>query len=103
MIASCNMPQFLFVVVSGGFAWQLTEFIIGVFLQVLGLPFVAVAQVSLFSKITSEKTQGQSQEHSYKESKNELSKISFVPFSNLILLITLIIYCNCKVCGDDLQ
>uniref|UniRef100_A0A672K1N9 Major facilitator superfamily (MFS) profile domain-containing protein n=1 Tax=Sinocyclocheilus grahami TaxID=75366 RepID=A0A672K1N9_SINGR len=36
----------------------LAEFIIGVFLQVLGLPFVAVAQVSLFSKITSEKTQG---------------------------------------------
>uniref|UniRef100_A0A671NPH6 Major facilitator superfamily domain-containing protein 8-like n=1 Tax=Sinocyclocheilus anshuiensis TaxID=1608454 RepID=A0A671NPH6_9TELE len=45
----------------GGFAWQLAEFIIGVFLQVLGLPFVAVAQVSLFSKITSEKTQGFSQ------------------------------------------
>lgn len=44
----------------GGFAWQLAEFIIGVFLQVLGLPFVAVAQVSLFSKITSQKTQGQS-------------------------------------------
>ncbi|XP_041746825.1 major facilitator superfamily domain-containing protein 8 [Coregonus clupeaformis] len=41
--------------------WQLAEFIIGVFLQVLGLPFVAVAQVSLFSKITSEKTQGFSQ------------------------------------------
>ncbi|XP_028259334.1 uncharacterized protein mfsd8l1 isoform X2 [Parambassis ranga] len=45
----------------GAFAWQLTEFIIGVFLQVLGLPFVAVAQVSLFSKVTSEKTQGFSQ------------------------------------------
>lgn len=45
----------------GGFSWQLTEFIIGVFLQVLGLPFVAVAQVSLFSKITAEKTQGFSQ------------------------------------------
>ncbi|XP_062306769.1 major facilitator superfamily domain-containing protein 8 [Osmerus eperlanus] len=45
----------------GGFAWQLAEFIIGVFLQVLGLPFVAVAQVSLFSKVTSEKTQGFSQ------------------------------------------
>ncbi|TRY88442.1 hypothetical protein DNTS_018873 [Danionella cerebrum] len=45
----------------GGFPWQLTEFIVGVFLQVLGLPFVAVAQVSLFSKITSEKTQGFSQ------------------------------------------
>ncbi|KAM6962651.1 major facilitator superfamily domain-containing protein 8 [Aplochiton taeniatus] len=45
----------------GGFAWQLAEFIIGVFLQVLGLPFVAVAQVSLFSKVTAEKTQGLSQ------------------------------------------
>ncbi|XP_054646697.1 major facilitator superfamily domain-containing protein 8 isoform X2 [Dunckerocampus dactyliophorus] len=42
----------------GGFPWQLTEFIIGVFLQVLGLPFVAVAQISLFSKVTSEETQG---------------------------------------------
>ncbi|XP_036377455.1 major facilitator superfamily domain-containing protein 8-like [Megalops cyprinoides] len=45
----------------GGFSWQLAEFIIGVFLQVLGLPFVAVAQVSLFSKVTAEKTQGFSQ------------------------------------------
>ncbi|XP_076583307.1 major facilitator superfamily domain-containing protein 8 [Chaetodon auriga] len=45
----------------GGFPWQLTEFIIGVFLQVLGLPFVAVAHVSLFSKVTAEKTQGFSQ------------------------------------------
>ncbi|KAI4881346.1 hypothetical protein NFI96_015029 [Prochilodus magdalenae] len=42
----------------GGFPWQLAEFIIGVVLQVLGLPFVAVAQVSLFSKVTAEKTQG---------------------------------------------
>ncbi|XP_061636002.1 major facilitator superfamily domain-containing protein 8 isoform X2 [Phyllopteryx taeniolatus] len=45
----------------GGFPWRLTEFVIGVFLQVLGLPFIAVAQVSLFSKVTSEKTQGFSQ------------------------------------------
>ncbi|XP_016520856.1 major facilitator superfamily domain-containing protein 8 [Poecilia formosa] len=45
----------------GSFSWQLTEFIIGVFLQTLGLPFVAVAQVSLFSKVTSESTQGFSQ------------------------------------------
>ncbi|KAM9461594.1 major facilitator superfamily domain-containing protein 8 [Clarias gariepinus] len=45
----------------GGFSWQLTEFIIGVFLQVLGLPFIAVAQVTLFSKVTAEKTQGFSQ------------------------------------------
>ncbi|XP_018612586.2 major facilitator superfamily domain-containing protein 8-like [Scleropages formosus] len=45
----------------GGFRWQLTEFIIGVFLQVLGLPFVSVSLVSLFSKITAEKSQGFSQ------------------------------------------
>ncbi|XP_036452999.1 major facilitator superfamily domain-containing protein 8 [Colossoma macropomum] len=45
----------------GGFAVELTEFIIGVFLQLLGLPFVAVSQVSLFSKVTAEKTQGFSQ------------------------------------------
>ncbi|KAL2090206.1 hypothetical protein ACEWY4_014894 [Coilia grayii] len=46
---------------AGSFPWQLAEFIAGVFLQVLGLPFVAVAQVSLFSKVTAEKTQGFSQ------------------------------------------
>ncbi|KAM3876397.1 major facilitator superfamily domain-containing protein 8 [Diretmus argenteus] len=45
----------------GDFPWQLAEFIIGVFLQVLGLPFVAVAQISLFSKVTAERTQGFSQ------------------------------------------
>ncbi|KAG7329714.1 hypothetical protein KOW79_005936 [Hemibagrus wyckioides] len=45
----------------GGFALELTEFVIGVFLQLLGLPFVAVSQVSLFSKVTAEKTQGFSQ------------------------------------------
>nr|XP_046155100.1 uncharacterized protein LOC123995486 [Oncorhynchus gorbuscha] len=45
----------------GNFAWQLAEFIIGVFLQISGLPFVAVAQVCLFSKITSLKSQGLSQ------------------------------------------
>ncbi|KAG9343600.1 hypothetical protein JZ751_013770 [Albula glossodonta] len=45
----------------GSFAWQLAEFAIGVFLQLLGLPFVAVSQVSLFSKVTAEKTQGFSQ------------------------------------------
>ncbi|XP_066536437.1 major facilitator superfamily domain-containing protein 8 [Hoplias malabaricus] len=45
----------------GGFAVELTEFIMGVFLQLLGLPFVAVSQVSLFSKVTAEKTQGFSQ------------------------------------------
>ncbi|XP_064418397.1 uncharacterized protein MFSD8L1 [Latimeria chalumnae] len=45
----------------GSFAWLLSAFIIGVFLQVLGLPFVAVSQLSLFSKVTAEKTQGFSQ------------------------------------------
>ncbi|KAM4604606.1 major facilitator superfamily domain-containing protein 8 [Polymixia lowei] len=45
----------------GGVRWELTVFIIGVFLQLLGLPFVAVSQVSLFSKVTAEKTQGFSQ------------------------------------------
>uniref|UniRef100_A0A3P9NI78 Major facilitator superfamily domain containing 8-like 2 n=1 Tax=Poecilia reticulata TaxID=8081 RepID=A0A3P9NI78_POERE len=40
-----------------GFEWQLSAFIVGVFLQLLGLPFVAVSQVSLFSKVTAEKTQ----------------------------------------------
>ncbi|XP_075426959.1 major facilitator superfamily domain-containing protein 8-like [Ascaphus truei] len=39
----------------------LGEFVVGVFLQVLGLPFVAVSQVSLFSKVTAERTQGFSQ------------------------------------------
>ncbi|KAM3865747.1 major facilitator superfamily domain-containing protein 8 [Diretmus argenteus] len=45
----------------GGYTWELSAFIIGVFLQLLGLPFVAVSQVSLFSKVTAEKTQGFSQ------------------------------------------
>ncbi|XP_071198469.1 major facilitator superfamily domain-containing protein 8-like [Salvelinus alpinus] len=45
----------------GNFSWQLAEFIIGVFLQISGLPFVAVAQVCLFSKITSVESQGLSQ------------------------------------------
>ncbi|XP_071998462.1 major facilitator superfamily domain-containing protein 8-like isoform X1 [Engystomops pustulosus] len=42
----------------GSYGFLLAEFVIGVFLQVLGLPFVSVAQVSLFSKLTAEKTQG---------------------------------------------
>nr|XP_056705975.1 major facilitator superfamily domain-containing protein 8-like [Euleptes europaea] len=45
----------------GSFAVLLTELVVGVFLQVLGLPFVAVSQVSLFSKVTAERTQGFSQ------------------------------------------
>ncbi|XP_068445925.1 major facilitator superfamily domain-containing protein 8 [Clinocottus analis] len=64
-LAICNISAVWCIIFmanpQGGFELQLTEFIIGVFLQVLGLPFVAVAQVSLFSKITSEKTQGFSQ------------------------------------------
>lgn len=53
------MIDFSALFCAGDFPWILTEFIIGVFLQVLGLPFVAVAQVSLFSKVTAEKTQGE--------------------------------------------
>ncbi|XP_028987495.1 major facilitator superfamily domain-containing protein 8 [Betta splendens] len=45
----------------GGYRWELAAFVVGVFLQLLGLPFVAVSQVSLFSKVTAEKTQGFSQ------------------------------------------
>ncbi|XP_068599962.1 major facilitator superfamily domain-containing protein 8 [Brachionichthys hirsutus] len=64
-LAICNISCvwcLVFVVKPlGGFSLQLTEFIIGVFLQVLGLPFVAVAQVSLFSKVTAQRTQGFSQ------------------------------------------
>ncbi|TRY95766.1 hypothetical protein DNTS_015770 [Danionella cerebrum] len=45
----------------GGLVFELIEFVVGVFLQLLGLPFVAVSQVSLFSKVTAEKTQGFSQ------------------------------------------
>ncbi|KAG7277424.1 hypothetical protein CRUP_033379 [Coryphaenoides rupestris] len=45
----------------GGYRWEMAAFVIGVFLQLLGLPFVAVSQVSLFSKVTAEKTQGFSQ------------------------------------------
>ncbi|XP_056149717.1 major facilitator superfamily domain-containing protein 8 [Lampris incognitus] len=45
----------------GGYRWEMIAFITGVFLQLLGLPFVAVSQVSLFSKVTAEKTQGFSQ------------------------------------------
>ncbi|XP_074988190.1 major facilitator superfamily domain-containing protein 8 isoform X1 [Caretta caretta] len=42
----------------GSFPILLSELVVGVFLQVLGLPFVAVSQVSLFSKVTAERTQG---------------------------------------------
>ncbi|XP_068135447.1 major facilitator superfamily domain-containing protein 8-like [Hyperolius riggenbachi] len=42
----------------GSYGLLLAEFIVGVFLQVLGLPFISVSQVSLFSKVTEEKTQG---------------------------------------------
>ncbi|XP_034035886.1 major facilitator superfamily domain-containing protein 8 [Thalassophryne amazonica] len=42
----------------GTYSWKLGEFIVGMFLQVLSLPILAVAQVSLYSKLTPEKTQG---------------------------------------------
>ncbi|CAH2248486.1 major facilitator superfamily domain-containing 8-like [Pelobates cultripes] len=42
----------------GGYGLLMGEFVVGVFLQILGLPFVAVPQVSLFSKLTAENTQG---------------------------------------------
>ncbi|KAG8444958.1 hypothetical protein GDO86_009929 [Hymenochirus boettgeri] len=42
----------------GSYGILLAEFVVGVFLQVLGLPFVSVCQVSLFSKVTAENTQG---------------------------------------------
>ncbi|XP_063772720.1 major facilitator superfamily domain-containing protein 8-like isoform X2 [Pseudophryne corroboree] len=42
----------------GSYGFLLAEFVVGVFLQVLGLPLLSVSQVSLFSKITAEKTQG---------------------------------------------
>ncbi|KAJ6653846.1 hypothetical protein lerEdw1_008643 [Lerista edwardsae] len=45
----------------GSLAVLLSELVVGMFLQVLGLPFVAVSQVSLFSKVTAERTQGFSQ------------------------------------------
>ncbi|KAL1023359.1 hypothetical protein UPYG_G00039710 [Umbra pygmaea] len=58
---SCVWCLVFLVNPQGTLHWQLAEFIIGVFLQLVGLPFVAVAQISLFSKITCEKTQGLNQ------------------------------------------
>lgn len=55
---SINLIYIIFPSLPGGYGWELSAFIIGVFLQLLGLPFVAVSQVSLFSKVTAEKTQG---------------------------------------------
>lgn len=55
---SINLIFIIFPALPGGYGWELSAFIIGVFLQLLGLPFVAVSQVSLFSKVTAEKTQG---------------------------------------------
>uniref|UniRef100_A0A8D3A822 Major facilitator superfamily domain containing 8-like 2 n=1 Tax=Scophthalmus maximus TaxID=52904 RepID=A0A8D3A822_SCOMX len=59
--AACIWSLIFLCNLRGGYGWELTAFIIGVFLQLLGLPFVAVSQVSLFSKVTAEKTQGFSQ------------------------------------------
>ncbi|CAH2248488.1 major facilitator superfamily domain-containing 8-like [Pelobates cultripes] len=49
---------FSFDCFAGGYGLLMGEFVVGVFLQILGLPFVAVPQVSLFSKLTAENTQG---------------------------------------------
>uniref|UniRef100_A0A671Q7U3 Major facilitator superfamily domain-containing protein 8-like n=1 Tax=Sinocyclocheilus anshuiensis TaxID=1608454 RepID=A0A671Q7U3_9TELE len=88
----------------GGFAFELTEFIIGVFLQLLGLPFVAVSQVSLFSKVTAEKTQGFSQ--GVRRSVGGLATILgplwagglignlYVMLGMMMLLLTLIMVCR---------
>uniref|UniRef100_A0A8C5DVB6 Uncharacterized LOC114461822 n=1 Tax=Gouania willdenowi TaxID=441366 RepID=A0A8C5DVB6_GOUWI len=61
-LSICNIAcvWFLIFLVKpiGSYAWRMTEFVFGLFLQVLGWPFVSVAQVSLFSKLTNEKTQG---------------------------------------------
>lgn len=58
----CNVACIWFLIFladpQGTFEWQMAKFVIGFFLQIVGLPFVAVAQVSLFSKVTSAKTQG---------------------------------------------
>lgn len=66
----------------GDFPWKLTEFIIGVFLQVLGLPFVAVAQVSLFSKVTAEKTQGEDRPDRIRLAQNVCGACEVVPLSS---------------------
>jgi len=55
--------------------FELIEFIIGVFLQLLGLPFVAVSQVSLFSKVTAEKTQGEKQREYKERHKKKIDEI----------------------------
>lgn len=74
----------------GGFPWQLTEFIIGLFLQVLGLPFVAVAQVSLFSKVTSERTQGEELPHLVGRTKhyNVGFYLVLMPHSFVLILVS---------------
>ncbi|XP_077471148.1 major facilitator superfamily domain-containing protein 8-like isoform X2 [Stigmatopora argus] len=45
----------------GSYVWKLSVLVVGIFLQLLGLPFVAVSQASLFSKVTAASTQGFSQ------------------------------------------
>ncbi|XP_057714138.1 major facilitator superfamily domain-containing protein 8 [Corythoichthys intestinalis] len=59
--AACVWSLVFLCDLRGSYEWKLSAFVIGVFLQLLGLPFVAVSQVSLFSKVTAEKTQGFSQ------------------------------------------
>lgn len=57
-IISCIWCLIFLAEPKGSYGFLLAEFIIGVFLQVLALPFVSVSQVSLFSKVTAENTQG---------------------------------------------
>lgn len=74
---------------AGGYEWELSAFIIGVFLQLLGLPFVAVSQVSLFSKVTAEKTQGWFRfTHWLSIKKKQRSCLAYVSQSHI-----------CEVCG----
>lgn len=53
-----TLTSVLLLFITGSYGFLLAEFVVGVFLQVLGLPFVSVSQVSLFSKVTPEKAQG---------------------------------------------
>lgn len=72
--------------------FELIEFIIGVFLQLLGLPFVAVSQVSLFSKVTAEKTQGEKQREYNKRHKK---KINETLSKHATLTFVRVTFCHC--------
>ncbi|XP_013406803.1 major facilitator superfamily domain-containing protein 8 [Lingula anatina] len=60
-VTSCVWFAIFLVQPMHPYTWLLVEFAVAVFLQLLGLPFVAAAQASLFSKVTPEKDQGLSQ------------------------------------------